>query len=71
MKTTYKLTYQQRREIVTMYEEGHKLAYIAALYGVAREYPSHLALRWGSKHRKPSMRRNWQPRNVVKGRLTT
>jgi len=61
-RNTYKLTYQQRREIVLMYEEGHKLEYIAALYGVRREYPSKLALRWGSAHRMPSMRK----RNIVK-----
>jgi hypothetical protein len=50
-----KLTYEQRREIVRMYEEGLKLEYIAALYGVRREYPSKLAIRWGSPLRVPSM----------------
>jgi hypothetical protein len=51
------LTYEQRREIVMMYDRGDKLEYIAALFGVRREYPSKLALRWGSPHRMPSMRK--------------
>jgi len=65
---SHKLSYGQRREIVKMYEEGHKLEYIAALYGVRREYPSKLALRWGSKPRMPGMCKN---RNVLKTRKTT
>lgn len=55
-QSTHKhLSEKQRREIIQMYEEGHKLEYIAALYGVRREYPSKLALRRGSPMRMPSM----------------
>lgn len=54
---TYKLTPAQRDTIVRMYEEGFKLEYIAALFGVRREYPSKLALRRGAAHRMPTMRR--------------
>jgi hypothetical protein len=48
----YTLTLEQRRKIVQMYEEGHKCEYIAALFGVRREYPSKLAIRWGSPKRR-------------------
>jgi hypothetical protein len=39
-----------------MYEDGYKLEYIAALFGVRREYPSKLAIRWGSLKRRPKYR---------------
>jgi hypothetical protein len=55
--STRKLTELQRLEIIQMYLDGHKLEYIAALYGVRREYPSKLALRRGAPHRMPSMRK--------------
>ena len=58
----YTLTVQQRLDIVRMYEEGHKLEYIAALFGVRREYVSKLALRRGVSYRCPNMRK----RNIVK-----
>lgn len=54
----YKLTPEQRTEIVRMYIEGHKLEYIAALFGIRRESVSKLALRRGAPHRCPTMRRN-------------
>jgi hypothetical protein len=55
---TYKLTPEQRDAIVRMYQDGFKCEYIAALFGVRREYPSKLALRRGAAHRMPTMRRN-------------
>ena len=51
------LTKKQRLEIVELYKAGEKCEYIAALYGVRREYPSKLSLRRGVPHRFPSMRK--------------
>jgi hypothetical protein len=48
-----KLTRGQRYQMVQMYEDGFKCEYIAALFGVRREYPSKLAIRWGSPKRRP------------------
>ena len=61
---TYKLTPAQRDTIVRMYEDGFKCEYIAALFGVRREYPSKLALRRGAVHRMPTMRRKSDERRI-------
>ena len=53
-----KLSDEQRAEIVQMYIDGtEKIEYIAAIFGVRREYVSHLAIRRGVPMRRPQSSR--------------
>ena len=54
MKKTYKLTPEQRDEIVRLFRAGVKVDAIAAQFGVGREYPGKLA------HRRGEPRRWWR-----------
>jgi len=48
----WKLSHDQKIRLVQMYNDGEKVEYIAAVFGIRRQSAGQLALRWGATRRR-------------------